>query len=211
MKTPPDEPTLPRCPAPEGWLELPLGTVSDEDLARALRDRGTPVGRSTVTRARHVLGIPTFVPQRRPRPEPRQRIPWHELPLGVIYDALLAKHLGLTHPAVLHQRRSRGIPTAPRSPENLLLGLVQRRPGLRLRSYSAQLDIDARAPARTLVQLGLVTRDGDTLNPVLKPKKTRSRDLQKPPNPLLQTPTRSKPSLETRNPGFEGPSATLCI
>jgi hypothetical protein len=166
---------LPKCPLPGGWAELPLGQTFDEAIARDLRAAGHRVGRSTITRARHVLGIPTFVPSKLPKPKPRRRIDWNALPLGVIFDLLLAKHLGVTHPAVLHQRRTRGIPAAQRSPENALLGAVQRRPGLHLRSYAAHLDAPVKSAAHSLILLGLITTDPsntERLLPIINPKST---------------------------------------
>lgn len=181
--------TLPRCPLPEGWAALPLGLVPDEHIVRRLREQGVPASRSTLSRARHLLGIPTCKPPKTPRP-PRTRRPpvdWHLLPLGVIFDALIAKHLGLTHPAVLLQRRRRNIPVAPRSLENLLLGLVQRRPGLRHRSYAAHLDTPLPSllkSARSLASLGLISLDDETLNPIVKPRSPHRRSSANSlPNP----------------------------
>lgn len=190
--------TLPRCPLEGGWGELPLGRAADEEIARDLRARGITVGRSTITRARHALDIPTFVPppkEPKTTPPKRARIPWKRLPLGVIFDALLAKHLGVTHPAVLHQRRVRSIPPAPRSLDNLLLGLIQRQPGLHLRSYCAKLDSDEHSTQRSLkslLKLGLVEVEENSLYPVFLERTRQPRSLS---NPLTADP---KPASSTQ-------------
>lgn len=182
--------TLPRCPLEGGWGELPLGRAFDEEIARDLRARGITVGRSTITRARHALGIATFVPPKEPKPKPptRARIPWKALPLGVIFDKLLARHLGVTHPAVLHQRRARSIPPAPRSLENALLGFIQRQPGLPLRTHSSKLDADDHSTHRALkllLKLGLVEVEENSLYPVLLERRPPTKSLS---NPLTNSP-----------------------
>jgi hypothetical protein len=175
--------SLPRCPVPSGWGSIPLGAISDEDIASDFKRRGTPIGRSSITRARHVLGIPTFVPPKTPKPAPSTRIDWNAQPLGIISDKPLARYLGLTHPAVLHQRRIRNIPPARRSAANKLLTLVQLHPGLSTLEYAALLNSPLQRPLSFLLKLGLVTRSQTSLNPVLQTRTPRKTQRPKPPNP----------------------------
>jgi hypothetical protein len=196
-------PKLPRCPAPEGWLALPLGTTFDETIARDLRARGLAVGRSTITRARQALGIATFVPPPAPRKQrARRRINWKSLPLGIIFDTLLAFHLGITHPCVLQHRRALGIPPAPRSLANSLLGAVQRRPGLRISSYAAHLDANLDNTILELVNLGLLKIAGNSLEPVIRPTHRRPKSFRNSPDRVSETPN---PDLRVSGSTFEAP------
>lgn len=200
METPSKPPTLPRCPVPDGWSTLPLGHTADEEIARTLRARGITVGRSTITRARHVLGIPTFVPPKIPKvPKTPRRVPvdWNSLPLGKIFDTLLAAHLNLSHVAVFSQRRSRGIPPAPRSLPNLLLALVQRRPGLRLRQYADSLSAPVRKAASTLESLSLVQLRENSLYPVFKLENRPARKPKPTFEPNIMACTRTSVRFDT--------------
>ena len=83
------------------WSALPLGQVSDRELARRL---GVPHDR--VRTARTSLGIPAFGKYAAKAP----LIDWDAQPLGKIGDAALARRLGVGVKLVWEQRTQRGIP-----------------------------------------------------------------------------------------------------
>ena len=82
------------------WSALPLGQVSDRELARRL---GVPHDR--VRTARTSLGIPAFGKYAAKAP----LIDWDAQPLGKIPDESLARLLGVSQPTVTRHRIKRGI------------------------------------------------------------------------------------------------------
>lgn len=90
------------------WDKEPLGKMSDGMLAAKKN-----VKISTVAAARHTRGIPAYVP---PTDRPLQfsntpkGIDWDNVPLGKKPDSVIAKELGVSHPAVLRARVARNIP-----------------------------------------------------------------------------------------------------
>jgi hypothetical protein len=80
------------------WDKVPLGKVSDAEIAKALG-----VNRSTVTGARRTRDIS--------RAKVDGSINWDEQPLGKMTDGKLAKKLGVSPNAVRRARVARKIPT----------------------------------------------------------------------------------------------------
>jgi hypothetical protein len=82
------------------WDAVPLGEVSDGEIARQLG-----CCRATVMRARQQRGIASI-------PTGRDLTAWDEQPLGQVSDATLARQLGCHEETVRHQRQARAIPPA---------------------------------------------------------------------------------------------------
>lgn len=82
------------------WDALPLGIVSDHEIARRLG-----VSQPAVSAARRKRGIPPAPV----RPGTKPAIDWDALPLGRVPDREIAEEYGVSHKAVAEARRRRGL------------------------------------------------------------------------------------------------------
>lgn len=84
------------------WTALPLGRVSDLQIARQ-------IGRSprSVAKARERLGIPPAMTHY----HPVSKHDWDAQPLGQVPDRVIAERLGCKEWTVSHHRLKRGIPS----------------------------------------------------------------------------------------------------
>lgn len=95
------------------WDMQPLGQMSDAALAHALG-----VTTEAVKSARRYRGIPAWDQEHQPRRRTNgeELEPWKTDVLGRVPDRVLASAWGVTPQAVAAQRKTRGIPPAPRLP-----------------------------------------------------------------------------------------------